>query len=133
MAKFVGQGAGESYGPSLSFMPSELPSIDPGTAQSLRGITSLSSEKIRAAVRLSRDQEGSVERIFNDTARRLQELYSSKTSRPASEWSRDSSQIVDEAIQRVLCTLTDEQIERWRKELLETAASRAQPDHQARS
>lgn len=133
LARFLGHRGSNAYGPARPRLSPEVSAaIDPGTARAFRGITLLTSEKIRAEVNLSRAQEESLERIFDDTTRRLHDLYATKGNRAASEWSRDSAHIIDEAIQRVLCTLTDAQIESWRKELIEAAAAPPKTDQPAK-
>jgi hypothetical protein len=91
--------------------------IDWKRIQSLHGINSLSSEQIRRAIGLSGEQQRSLDMVFTDTARRLKELYAGEGGTPE-DLTRHSSEIVDEAVQRVLCTLTDQQIDRWRQELI---------------
>jgi hypothetical protein len=96
--------------------------MDWNRAQSLHGINSLASDQIRAAIGLTADQQQSLNRVFGDTSRRLQALFADESHAPE-ETTRKSSEIIDLAVQRVLCTLTDRQIERWRQELILAAAS----------
>jgi hypothetical protein len=105
--------------------------IDWERLQSLQGINSLASEQVRRAIGLSNDQQRSLDAVFSDTGRRLKELFGQSQERPAEELSQESEKVIDEALQRVLCTLTDQQIDRWRHELIYAAASAPKPEQQA--
>jgi hypothetical protein len=104
--------------------------IDWKRIQSLHGINSLTSEEIRRAIGLSEEQQNSLDRVFSETARRLRELNQDENSLPGEEVTRQSSEVIDQAVQRVLCTLTDRQIEIWRQELI-LAVAEAPKDAQA--
>lgn len=120
------------HGPALAKLPEEFAGqIDWRAAQCLQGINSLSSDKLRDAIGLTKAQRESLDLVFADTTRRLYSLYAEIQNQPAVDWNTRSSQVIDEAVQRVLCTLTDEQIDRWRKELLNSVTTGARPQHQA--
>jgi hypothetical protein len=103
---------------TFSSLPTNFTPIDWKRIQSLHGINSLASEQIRRAIGLSEEQQQSLDRVFSDTERRLRELYDPEHGLPGEELTRQSSDIIDQTVQRVLCTLTDRQIEIWRQELI---------------
>ncbi len=91
----------------------------------------MSSETFRNAIGLTTAQRRSLDGVFADTTRRLHRLYAESQDHPDVDWGVQSGQVIDEAVQRVLCTLTDQQINRWRQELINSVAAGAKPQHQA--
>jgi hypothetical protein len=121
------------YGPALYQLPTDFAGpIDWKAVQSLHGINSLTSEQVRRAIGLTSAQQRSLDVIFADTARKLEGLFSEENG-AAADTGKQSSEVIDEAVQRVLCTLTDQQIERWRTELMQKAASGPKAGDQATS
>jgi hypothetical protein len=124
------EGAGERASAFSSLPTSFAGPIDWKRIQSLHGMNSLTSDQIRKAIGLTVEQQRSLDLVFSDTARRLDELYAGDAAEPE-ELGRQSSQIIDQALQRVLCTLTDGQIDRWRAELILAATAAPKEEQQA--
>jgi hypothetical protein len=120
VASLLGESSRIAHGPSLPALPSDFAGpIDWQTVHTLRGINSLASQTVRDAIGLTKTQQRSLDTIFSETSRRMQKLAEECKEAPSSQWSEQSTQVIDEAVQRVLCTLTDRQIERWREELVD--------------
>jgi hypothetical protein len=120
----LGNDGANSRASTFSSLPTNFSAaIDWRRIQSLHGLNSLTSDQVRSAIGLTENQQKSLDRVFGDTARKLRNLYAEDQAQPADEVSRQSSEVIDQAVQRILCTLTDRQIELWRQELILAAAA----------
>lgn len=104
--------SGKGSGVSVAAVP-----VPPPTVQVFEGVGMLTAEDAARELDLTDTQKQSIAGTFDQTSRRLAEAFHEKGNDPV-EWRKESKRLVDEAFQRVLCSMTDEQVLSWRRLLV---------------
>lgn len=81
-------------------------------------VSMLAKPEAAAELELTRQQQENLLRIFDGVSNSLAKLYRDTENAPPEVWFGESQNIVNQAVEEVLCSLTDKQIILWRKMLL---------------
>jgi len=85
----------------------------------LAGVHFLLQPEVAQGLELSREQQQSIQGVLLGTSNSLGKAYEESKDQPPHVWYGQSQQIVDKAVTTILCSLTDEQILKWRNLMLE--------------
>jgi hypothetical protein len=91
----------------------------------LDGVNLLTQPDAAKTLRLSADQCTTLDKIFVGVSNELASLYETTKNQPPGVWYQRSQGVVNDAVENILCSLTDDQIAAWRKMLIQKRQEQA--------
>jgi len=102
----------------------QLPAIDvvglspltPEAASLMEGANSLRDPAVLESLRINHAQRNEIESLYKQTTLQLRQRYAQALRhRDGQQWQREATQVMENTVKRLLMTLTDDQINQWRK------------------
>lgn len=84
----------------------------------LESVNLLLEPEVADRLKLSKEQRDSIEGVMFGASNSLGEAYEESRDQPPEVWYAKSQTVVNEALENILCSMTDEQVMRWRAVML---------------
>ena len=105
-------------------IPTKFADADVGLQGVLDGVNLLLEPHVAEGLKLSDPQQRSIEGVLIGASNSLGKAYEDSKDAPPEVWYQESQNIINGALENVLCSLTDEQIVKWRALMIHRRNSR---------